>query len=283
MTRHVCHVMNLIKDNDMKKTTNFSQRLRGSAIALALSGATCFLATTSASADEASAKALFKVMSDYVAGQKAISFSYDAMLEIVSSDLQKVGFASSGTLDLNRPDKVRMTRTGGFADVELSYDGKTLAAMGKNLNVFTKVETTGTIDELIDTLRFDYGLEVPAADLLSSNPYDMMMENVTDAKDLGSGVINGKECDHLAFRTEDTDWQIWITQGDKPYPCRFTITSKIMAQAPSYTIEVRDWKTGDEVASDDFQLKTGDAKEVQISEISGLDEVPDLSGKGDAQ
>jgi len=90
-------------------------------------------------------------------------------------------------------------------------------------------------------------------------------------------------CDHLAFRTKSTDWQIWIAQGDRPYPCRFTITSKMMTQAPSYSIQVTEWKAGKEVASDDFQLKTGDAKEVHISKISGLDGVPDLSGKGEAQ
>ena len=52
------------------------------------------------------------------------------------------------------------------------------------------------------------------------------MTDVTDVKDLGSGVIGGKECDHLAFRAKDTDWQIWIAQGDEPYPCRYVITSK---------------------------------------------------------
>ena len=82
-----------------------------------------------------------------------------------------------------------------------------------------------------------------------------MMGNVTDAKDLGSGVIGGTECDHLAFRTPDADWQIWITQGDKPRPCRLTITSKMVALAPEHTIEVRDWKDGSAVATDDFSLK----------------------------
>ena len=238
---------------------------------------------TSANADETNAKDLFKAMSDYLVGQNEISFTYDANLEIVTSELQKVGFASSGTANLSRPDKVRMTRTGGFADVELAYDGKTLAVMGKDLDIFAKVATPGTVDELIDTLRFEYGLEMPAADLLSSDPFDAMMSNVTDVKDLGSGMIGGRECDHLAFRTETTDWQIWIAQGDQPYPCRFSITSKLIAQAPSYTIDFTGWKAGEEVAGDDFQLNTGNAKQVQISEFTGLDEVPDFSETGDLQ
>lgn len=257
------------------------QTLRGRAAALALSGGVCLWAAVPAVADEAGARQMFKTMSDYLVGQKSISFSYDATLEVITTDLQKFGLASSGQINLERPDKIRVTRTGGFVDVELAYDGKTVAVLGKNLNVFAKHPVAGQIDQLIDTLRFDFNMQAPAADLLSSAPYDIMMSNVTDVKDLGSGVVGGKECEHLAFRTESTDWEIWIAQGDRPYPCRFTITSKMMAQAPSYTIDVIDWKTGVEVSGDDFQLKTGDAKEVAIGDMSGLDEVVELFGNGD--
>jgi hypothetical protein len=234
-------------------------------------------------ADEAGAKGLFKAMSDYLVSQQAISFDYDAELEIVSNDLQKLGFASSGSVTVSRPDKLHMTRTGGFADVEMTFDGKNFGILGKKLNAYANVPIAGTIDELIDVLRGDFGLEAPASDLLSSNPYEIMMSNVTDAKDLGSGVIGGVECDHLAFRTQDTDWQIWIAQGDKPYPVRFSITSKMVALAPSYTIDVKDWKTGAAVVADAFQLEVGGAKEVPITEMGGLDELPDLSGTGGAQ
>jgi len=257
--------------------------MRNSKVLAALVGAgATFCLIVPGHADEAGAKRLFKGMSDYLVSQEAISFNYDAELEVVTDELQKIGFVSSGSVTVNRPDKLHMTRTGGFADVEMTFDGKDVGILGKNLNKYAKVPVPGTIDELIDTLR-DFGVEAPASDLLSSNPFEIMMSNVTDAKDLGSGVIGGQECDHLAFRTNDTDWQIWIAQGDKPHPVRFTITSKMMAQAPSYTIVIQDWKTGDAVAASDFQLKVGDAKEVQITEMSGLDEVPDLSGAGAAQ
>src|SRR5262245_9297633 len=74
--------------------------------------------STAAWADEASAKGLLKTMSDYLAAQKAISFSYDSTLEIVTKDKQKLGLASSGKVILNRPDKARVARRGGFADIE---------------------------------------------------------------------------------------------------------------------------------------------------------------------
>lgn len=236
-----------------------------------------------AAAEESDAKALFKAMSDYLSAQKELSFNYDANLEIVTADMMKVGFASSGTVALARPDKIRLTRTGGFADVEMAYDGKMLNVLGKKLNVFTSAETQGSIDELIDTLRFDYGAEAPAADLLSSNPYEAMTSNVTSAMDLGTGVIGGQVCDHLAFRTPEVDWQIWIAQGDRPYPCRLEITSKLTAMAPSYRVDVSDWKSGDGIAGTSFQIESGTAKVVKIEEFDGLDEMKPMLSEGAAQ
>ena len=82
-----------------------------------------------------------------------MSFDYGVNLELVSTQQQKIGLASSGTLTLNRPDKLHLTRTGGFANVEIVFDGKTLTLLGKNTNLFTQVEAPGTIDQLVDVLR----------------------------------------------------------------------------------------------------------------------------------
>src|SRR5215831_19482031 len=87
-------------------------------------------------ADEANAKSLLKAMSDYLAAQNAISFDYESDLEIVSTQQQKVALASSGTLTVNRPNKLHATRTGGFANVEIVFDGKTLTLVGKNANLY---------------------------------------------------------------------------------------------------------------------------------------------------
>jgi len=235
-----------------------------------------------ARADEVGAKAMLKAMSDYLAGQTTLSFSYDTNLEIVTDDHQTFLLASSGTMDLTRPDKFRGTRHGGFANVEMVFDGKTLTLLGKNANLYTQVDIPGTLDHLIDELRYEYGRPVPGADLLLSNVYDALMEDVVDVKDLGSGVIGGNECDHLAFRNKDVDWQIWIAQGEHPYPCRYVITSRDMDQGPQYSVQISNWKTGTDVAADDYAFKAPDgAKKVDLKGLVDFDELPtELSPKG---
>ena len=50
-------------------------------------------------------------MSDYLAAQTAISFDHNSTLEVVTNDEQKLALASSGTVLLNRPDKIRTERS----------------------------------------------------------------------------------------------------------------------------------------------------------------------------
>src|SRR5262245_56665288 len=69
-------------------------------------------------ADDAQARPLVKAMTDYVAAQQAISFDYDTNLEVVTKDKQKLALAASGTVSLARPNRIRATRSGGFADIE---------------------------------------------------------------------------------------------------------------------------------------------------------------------
>jgi hypothetical protein len=233
--------------------------------------------SSDARADEAFAKNRLKAMSDYMAAQKAISFDYDSTLEVVSNDNQKVGLASSGKMTLNRPDKIHGTRTGGFADIEFAFDGKTLTFLGKNANAYAQVEAPGTIDQLVDVLRDKYHRPVPGADLLLSNVYDQLEPEVKNTKDLGAGVIGGVECDHLAFRTSDVDWQIWIAQGDRPYPCRYVITSPKIAASPQYTIDIRSWKTGSDVAAASFSVQLPkDAKKLSPEDVPEFDELPSI-------
>ena len=226
-------------------------------------------------ADQADAKRLLKAMSDYLAAQQSISFDYDAILGVVTDEGQNLEIASSGSVVLGRPDKIRVTRHGGFADVEMNFDGKTMTILGKGINMYTQIEAPGSIDNLVEVMRNQYGRPLPAADLVTSNAYGTLMQQVTDIKDLGSGVIGGIECDWLAFRSNEVDWQIWIAQGEQPYPCRFVITSKTIAGNPQYSIQTSKWVGSAEAATTDFSFtNSSNAEKVEPEDLEGSGDLP---------
>ena len=235
-------------------------------------------------AEAENAKRLLKAMSDYLAAQQDIAFDYDATLEVITKEDQKLALASSGSVTLHRPDKVQATRSGGFADVAMLFDGETLSLLGKNQNRYAQIAVPGTVDQLIDALRVQYDRPLPAADLLLSNPYQALMPDVTDAKDLGSGVIGGVECDYLAFRAHQVDWQIWIAHGEQPYPCRYVITSRDLPSQPQYSIQIRNWRTGAEVAPAHFAFTNPtQAQKVELNDLREAAELPVHFMTGDTQ
>ncbi len=246
--------------------------LIGVALASALIGAN-WLTQPALAADNGADKIL-KSMSDYLAAQKVISVAYDSGVEVITPQLLKIQFNSSGTVLMKRPDELRATRTGGYADVEMFFDGKTLTVYGKNLNGYATLKASGSIDDLIDTLR-SRGWALPGADLLVGDIFKTMTAEAIESKHIGRGVINGVECEHLAFRGQDVDWQIWVEVGDKPIPRKLVITSKSVGGAPQYTLLINGWKT--DVATDraDFEFTPPQgATELDVEALAKLDELP---------
>jgi hypothetical protein len=235
-----------------------------------------------ARADDAAA--IVKAMSDYISSQKTLSVTFDTDVEIITPEVQKIQFTSSGSIDLNRPGQFRVKRTGGYADVELIHDGKILTLLGKDRNIYAQAPADGTNDDVVAVLRDQYGASLPAADLLSSDPYGALMAGVTDAKHIGLGVINNVECEHLAFRTLDTDWQLWVEVGAKPIPCRMVITSKAVAAAPQYTVTIHSWKDDATFAADAFDfVPPAGAKKIDVTALTDFDEVPPGQFVGEGQ
>jgi hypothetical protein len=227
-----------------------------------------------AQGSEDDAKQIFKAMSDYLASQKTISLTFDSAVEVITPAMEKIQFASSGTLLMSRPSAIKATRTGGYADVEMIFDGETVTVFGKNLNGYAEIDAPGTVDEMIDALR-ERGMAVPGADLLLSNVYDTLIGDVIEAKYIGHAVIGGVECDHLAFRNQETDWQLWIERGDNPIPRKYVITTKSVGAAPQYTLTIRDWRTDVETTAADFAFTPPEgAQQLGPDALASLNDVP---------
>jgi hypothetical protein len=239
------------------------------------------LASTPASAMDDGAGRILKAMSDYVASQKSISITFDSDIEVMTENFQKIQFTSSGQVQLSRPNMVRVARNGGYTDVELTFDGKTVTVLGKHLNAYAQGDAPGSVDDLVHRLRDQFAIAIPGADLLSADVFGALTVETLDGKHIGQGVIDGVECEHLAFRDEETDWQIWIEIGPRPVPRKYVITSKGMTGAPQYTVRIKDWKTDAPAAADAFAFKPpAGAKKVELSALGEIDEIPPGVVKG---
>jgi hypothetical protein len=230
--------------------------------------------TAGAQAPDDSARKILKAMAEYVASQQTLTLAFETDIEVVTPDLQKIQFSSSGQVLLHRPNQFRASRTGGYADVELVFDGQTFTLYGKHHQIFAQLDAPGSSQQLIARLRDEYFVEFPGADLLS-RAFDEWMEDVLDAKHIGLGVIDGVECEHLAFRNPDTDWQLWVEVGARPIPRKYVITSKTVTGAPQYTFRFKDWRTDVQPGAAAFAFQPpAEAKKIDFGALPHLDEVP---------
>jgi len=222
---------------------------------------------------------ILKSMSTYMGGLTAFSVNIEVDNEIVDLTGRKLQFSASTSLVAQRPENLYVHRRGPVADVELIFDGKMLTVNGKGLNVYAQMETLGSNEDAVRQVRIETGLDVPAGDLLFTDSYTGLMEGVVSGDYIGTGFVNGVECQHLAFRQAKVDWQLWIQSGDTPLPMKYIITSKWVTGAPQYSARFHDWNTKPEIGSDRFVFSPPEGAK-KLDEIP-IDELGELMLEGE--
>ena len=110
----------------MKLTLNSGPKAgigwRLAAVALVLG--TILAAAPRVEAQENDALKILKTMSDYLTSQSGFLAEFDVDLEVITPDIQKIQFSSTGKVGLSRPDKLWAERRGGYSHAELVFDGK---------------------------------------------------------------------------------------------------------------------------------------------------------------
>jgi hypothetical protein len=190
----------------------------------------------------------------FLAGQKRISVDTRNITEVVLASGQKIQFDGSALLTVQRPDKLRASRRGDLVDQDFFYDGVSLTLHNPGENFYATVAAPGSLEAMLDYARETLGIIAPAGDLAYSNAYEILMDNVTSGFVVGTAMLEGVACDHLAFRGEGVDWQIWIQQGDQPLPRRFVITTLDVAGAPQFSVEMSNWNLAPAISEDTFRF-----------------------------
>lgn len=187
------------------------------------------------------AMAIFRDMSDFLSKQQKFTLHADGSLEVVRNDGQKLEFAHASDISVRRPNGLKSERRGDIASLQLFYDGKELTLFDKKDNYYATRPAPATIDATIDMARDKLGLETAAADLLYSNPYQAMTEDVVKSTYIGTSDVRGVRCHQLAFRGNESDWQLWVADAKEPVPCKLVITSKKVKGTPEFRTEFSQW------------------------------------------
>jgi hypothetical protein len=204
--------------------------------------------------DPAAVQILQRTM-DYLGSLQRFSVHTQNAVEEVLESGQKVQFDYSNGLTVQRPNKLLAKRHGDIVDQSFSYDGKTLTLYNASHNYYASVPAPGSIEEMLDFARESLGLVAPASDLLYTNAFPLMMENVYTAIIIGKAVIGGVTTDHLLFSRPDVDFQIWVQETGDPLPLKYVVTDKIHYGQPSTTVVMSNWDVAPKLTDSCFNFQ----------------------------
>ena len=125
---------------------------------------------------------------------------------------------------------------------QIFYDGKTVTVFTPHKDFYGKAEAKATIRDTIEWMEDTYGIETPLADLLDWGTERAPLEELEVAFPVGTAQIGSVLCGHYAFRTEETDWEVWIELGDRHLPLKFAITDRTQESLPRFVATLA-WST----------------------------------------
>jgi hypothetical protein len=205
-------------------------------------GADKVATTAKAKPIDPKADALLRAMGQALGDMKSFKFDSESVMEVVTKEGQKIQGLAESSVAIQRPDKLRVDRMGPLGGGSIYYDGKTFTFFGKRDNLYATAPAPDNLDATIDFAREKLSIDAPAADLIYKDPYAVLMEDAVSGKSLGAAMVGDRTCHHLAYRGTETDWQIWVEEGQKALPCRFVITSKKVTGQPEFMITMTNWK-----------------------------------------
>lgn len=228
-------------------------------------------ATAATPADDVDPKAvaLLSAFAKVLEAQPRFSFAVDFSFDVVQEDGQKLEFGASRVYTVRRPDHLRIDeerRVGGRR--EMFYDGNNLTVYvpGDKAYALAKLKQHRDLDSLLDVVRDALDIPVPLGDLLRANPLTRIEEGMDSAYIVGPEKLQGVDCVHMAWQTDEVNAEAWFSAGDQPLLQRVVIDYRELEGQPSFRAQFTNWNKSPDVADSVFAFTPpADAERIRFS------------------
>jgi len=206
----------------------------------------------------------------YLGGLQEFGITTETSIEAVLRSGQKLQFDNAVEVTVKRPNKLLAVRKGELVNQRFYYDGETLTLENPDLGFYATVGAPPTLEAMLDFARDSLDIVAPAGDFVYSNAFEILMDGVHTAFEVGPAEVGGVLCDHLAFSADHIDLQVWIEQGARPLPRKLVLTSRDELGAPQFTVLIREWNLQPNLTDAKFQFSP--PKDATSIEFITLDE-----------
>jgi hypothetical protein len=195
-----------------------------------------------AASEENRAAGRIEAMARFLAKTQSLHVAVDCSFDVVQDSGQKIEFGERREMVLRRPDRVRIdvTRRDGSRR-GLVFDGTQLTAFDLDEKVYATVPRPGTVDAALAYFTQDLNMRLPLRDLFATDLPQQLKDVLDTARLVGEEKIGGAATDHIAFRGDTADVQVWIPRDGDPLPQRIVISYRQAEGQPQFEADFSGW------------------------------------------
>jgi hypothetical protein len=219
---------------------------------LSVTSASLLLFGTSLLAQEQSPRDVMHNAFKYLHGMDQYAFKAVVIDNEKAEDGSTEEYRFDTSVKVDRPDKFQINVKSASKDRSNYLHNGVYTMMDHQFNYYGQIKASDTIDGTLDYLFEEYGIRSPLAQLL----YSEMQKRTkfTKSKNFGTVMVDGTECDYVAFSDGARDIHIWVETGDKPLIKAYSIIDRMSED--DYRINTSlVWDIDAKISDSDFIFK----------------------------
>lgn len=206
-------------------------------------------------------------MGHSLAQKKTLAYDIDMKTDVVLSKDKVKEVGGKVKIRFMRPNKLFVDLKTDSMEREFYHDGNDFTVVAVKEGYVGKLPARSSTRAALIMAATEYGLEIPLVDLLEWGTDQAADLPIESAKLIAETKLNGKPVEHWAFRSNNLDWEIWISKGVERLPLRITTVDYQEPAQPRFQADIH-WLDPSSVNEDDFSPKlSADLKPIPFTKV----------------
>jgi hypothetical protein len=191
-------------------------------------------------------------MSSTLGSAQAFSVTTHEVRDEITADGERRPVTLVRETVMRRPNRL-YSKVSGDRQNEVWYDGVGVTLVLHKEKVFGQARAPETLDKTLDAIHERYGIDTPFADYVYSSPAKALLSDTTTGGWVARETLGGEATDHLSFKDEGVNWQVWVASAGEPVPRKAIVEFTDNKRLRKIDMSFSDWNFTPQIAGNRFE------------------------------
>ena len=134
------------------------------------------------------------------------------------------------------------------------YNRRFLSVVDQSLGVYANALVPGEFDLALTTAYGSYGIAVPLADFLFTDPSQALLGKISAASIEIPTMVGDTAAVQLRFAQPGIEWSLWLARNEQALPLRLELTYTDEVGKPRKSFEFQAWNLQPKLDQADFEF-----------------------------